>query len=187
MSEYRLASRYAKSLIDLAIEKDQLENVNKDVRYVASLIKEVKEFGLLLKSPIVNTETKNKIFSQLFDGKLDIILQTFLKLLIKKKREQYLPSVIEEFILAYNKYNKITPVYFTTAIPLEPETLNRLRELFVSGSESSNLEVHTEVDENIIGGFIFKYEDKMIDGSIRHQLSKMDDLFVENPYLRKYN
>ena len=53
MSEYRIASRYAKSLLSLADEQGQMEAVNKDMALFSNLIEENRDFELLLKSPIV--------------------------------------------------------------------------------------------------------------------------------------
>jgi F-type H+-transporting ATPase subunit delta len=186
MSAFRLSTRYAKSLIELALERNQLEEVNNDMKYLQEVIKQSRDFRLLLKSPVVNVELKNKIFEELFGQKVSVITMTFLRLMIKKRREEYLTDVICEFIEAYNKHKKITRVFFTTAVPVDEEVLNRLRKLFMDDSGASQIELHTNVDEDIIGGYIFKYEDKMFDGSIRRQLEKMDDSFLINPYIKKF-
>ena len=118
MSEFRLATRYAKSLIELAMEKNQLTEVNNDIRFLQAIIKSSGPFRALLKNPIVNADIKNKIIALVLDQKVATITSTFITLLVNKRREEYLSAVINEFINQYNEHKNITPVYFTTAVPV---------------------------------------------------------------------
>jgi F-type H+-transporting ATPase subunit delta len=70
MSVIRIASRYAKSLIDLAVEQDKLERVLEDVKTFQKAVSN-REFYLLLKSPIINATKKQQIFKALFGDKFD--------------------------------------------------------------------------------------------------------------------
>ena len=59
MPNPRLATRYAKSLIDLAIERGELESVYQDVLFVNQLITKVKEVKVILQSPVIKPEKKS--------------------------------------------------------------------------------------------------------------------------------
>ena len=186
MSEFRLATRYAKSLIELAMEKNQLTEVNNDIRFLQAIIKSSGPFRALLKNPIVNADIKNKIIALVLDQKVATITSTFITLLVNKRREEYLSAVINEFINQYNEHKNITPVYFTTAVPVDQSVLDKLRELFIKRSGVSDIELNTKIDPNIVGGFIFRFQDRLYDASIRRQLEQVDDQFVSNPYFGKF-
>lgn len=185
MSAYRLSNRYAKSLLELAIEKNQLEEVNRDVRFAHDLIQSNHQLQLLLKSPIIHPDQKNKIADKLFGGSFSEITKLFFQLIISKRREEYLQEVLKEFINQYNEYKNITPVYLTTAIPVSDEVRDSIVSFALNEDSMKNIEMHTTVDDSIIGGFVLKYKDKMFDASVHRQLEKMDDAFLTNPYVSK--
>jgi F-type H+-transporting ATPase subunit delta len=87
----RLAGRYAKSLIDLAVERNQLEVVYKDMEYLQAVCKASREFVTLLKSPVIPIEKKNKAITAVTSGKVSELTAAFNKLLVNKNREFYLP------------------------------------------------------------------------------------------------
>jgi len=182
MSDYRIASRYAKSLIDIAIEQNQVEEVNNDIHRIQQLMKSSHRFMVLLKSPVIPPDLKRKVIDELFAKNSHVITLKFLQLLVHKRRESHLENVIKEFIGFYNQYKKVTPVYFTTAVPVDPDVLDKLRSVFTQRTGVKDIELHTHVDEKIVGGFIFRYGDNLIDASVRRQLHKMDVWFAENPY-----
>src|ERR1700722_13589549 len=97
----RLAGRYAKSLIDLSIEKDQLEDVYKDILYMKDLMRLSPEFVTILKSPVITSDKKQKVVDALTAGKIDNITSSFYSLLIKKGREGFLPDIVYAFIEQY--------------------------------------------------------------------------------------
>src|SRR5450432_3955241 len=105
MPNPRLATRYAKSLIDLAIEKDQLENVFADMQWLQAVCKSNRDFVNVLKSPVITGDKKEKIIEAVTGGRVGEITKAFIRLMIRKSRESYLPEVITAFIHQY-KINK---------------------------------------------------------------------------------
>jgi F-type H+-transporting ATPase subunit delta len=70
MPNPRLAHRYAKSLLDLAVEKEQLEQVNKDMLYLQQLTNSSREFLNILRSPIISADKKQSIIDAVTAGKI---------------------------------------------------------------------------------------------------------------------
>ena len=87
MPNPRLAGRYAKSLIDLSIEKGQLEAVYADMKYLQELCKQSREFVNLMRSPIVRNDQKNAIINAITHGKVSEVTAAFNQLLVRKGRE----------------------------------------------------------------------------------------------------
>src|SRR5580692_8626795 len=98
MPNPRLAGRYAKSLIDLAIEKNQLDEVFQDMLFLQKVCSDNKDFVSMLKSPVINADKKEKILEAVTKGKVTVLTALFNKLLIKKGRETYLPEIAKAFI-----------------------------------------------------------------------------------------
>lgn len=183
MSARRIANRYAKSLIDLAIERNSLDRINDDVLSFEEASKN-RDFYLMLKSPIISGDKKKAIFSALFDGKYDKLTLAFLNILVDKGRESILPEVADEFRLLYKKYKRVSTVQITTAVKVGQDTLDAIKKKLVnSSSTEENLEIVTNVDPNIIGGFVAQFEDKIYDASIASKLDALRKRFKGNLYI----
>src|SRR5215203_3876056 len=121
MSNPRLAYRYAKSMIDLSQEKDQLEDVFNDMLLLQTIIKDNREFLGLLRSPVVSPDKKLKVVEAVTTGRVTEITALFNKLLITKGRESALPEVISSFIQQYKELKSIHTVKLTTATPISTD------------------------------------------------------------------
>ncbi len=167
-----VASRYAKSLIDLAVEKGQLEAVYADMLQIKSVCENSKEFVTFLKSPIINSEKKVSALSAAFEGKLNAITSNFLTMLANKRRESILPQITESFIAQYKTQKNILTAIVTSAKGLDEITKQQALAL-VKTQLNGEVELIEKIDANIIGGFILKIGDKQIDKSVSRQLSNL--------------
>jgi F-type H+-transporting ATPase subunit delta len=86
MTNPRLAGRYAKSLLDLAIEQNQVEAVYSDIKLLQSICKTNADFVAMLKSPVIKSHKKEKIIEAVVAGKLSTLTTAFLTLLVNKAR-----------------------------------------------------------------------------------------------------
>jgi len=93
MSVIRIASRYAKSIIDLATERGELDTVLSDMKGMQEAVKN-RDLYLLFKSPIVKSDKKLSVFNAIFDGKLSNLSSEFFKIIMRKGREQYIPEIV---------------------------------------------------------------------------------------------
>src|SRR5690349_962567 len=121
MPNPRLAGRYAKSLIDLAVERGQLEVIYNDMLYLQNLCKSSKEFVNVLRSPVIKSDKKESIIDAITKYNVSSITFAFNKLLISKGREGDLPEIISAFIDQYNEIKGINKVKLTTAVPVSDE------------------------------------------------------------------
>jgi len=185
MSVTRIASRYAKSLLDLAKEQGKLERVLEDIKAFKKAT-EQRDFELVLKSPIVKADKKKAIIKQIFDGKFDPLTMTFMDVILRKGREKYLAPIASEFEEQYKKENHVSTVRLTTAAPLEGESLEVIKmQLKTSSSTDQNVEIETIVDPDIIGGFVIEFDDKLYDASVAHKLELLRKEFAGNAYEKK--
>ena len=167
-----VASRYAKSLIDLSVEKGQLEAVYADMRQVQSVCEDSREFINFLNSPIIKADKKIATIKAIFDGKLNAITSGFLTIVASKRRENVIPEMANEFIEQYRTHKNILTAVVTSANGLDAATKQKALDL-VKSQLNGEVELVEKVDANIIGGFILKIGDKQLDKSVARQLSNM--------------
>ena len=183
MSVTRIASRYAKSLIDLAVEQNKLDKILEDVQSFQEVSKN-RDFYLLMKSPIVNGDKKKEVVKSLFGGKYDELTLAFLNILISKGREAYLPEVAFEFIEQYKKLKHISTVFVTTASPISDDVKKALhKKLAESDITDEHIEIITQVDPELIGGFVLEFGDKIYDASVAQKLRDLKKEFEDNLYI----
>lgn len=184
MSVTRIATRYAKSLIELAIEQDKLEQIHEDMNRLAAVMKN-RDFYLFLKSPIINNDKKNAALEEIAKDRVDQLTLSFVQLLVRKNREVYVPEIVAAFIEEYKKLKKITSLTVTTAGPMSDGVLADLKKkLLASGVTSENLEITTKIDPELIGGFILEFDNKRYDASVTHKLEELKNSFARNPYVK---
>jgi F-type H+-transporting ATPase subunit delta len=179
----RLAGRYAKSLIDLAIEKNQLEAVYTDMLYMNGIMKNSSEFVSILRSPVITGDKKQKVLEALTTGKISQITSSFNRLLITKGRESFLPEITYAFIKQYKDYKGIHSVTLTTAIPVSEEVKNAIIRRLREDAGMKEVELETLVQENIIGGFILEADGRRVDSSIAYDLANLRKEFSNNDFI----
>lgn len=183
MSNPRLAGRYAKSLIDLAIEQHQLDKVYADIKFLQTLCKLNVDFVAMLKSPIIKSDKKGKIIEAVVANNVTELTNAFLKLLVNKTREYNLPEIIEAFVIQYNKLNNIHQVTITTAVPISSDLQNSLVEKIKQSTSFEKIELETEVKDELIGGFTLEMGDVFVDASVLRDLNDVKKQFKTNEYI----
>jgi F-type H+-transporting ATPase subunit delta len=181
----RLATRYAKSLIDLSIEQGSLEKVHEDMQYISGVSKVNKDFVNLLKSPVISQDKKLAILESVTVGKVSELTAIFNRLLIRKGRESNLPEIADAFIEQYKKHKQIYTVNLTTASPVSDELKQEIVNKVKSQTEMRNIDLVTNVNEELIGGFVLQIGDQLIDASILYDLNAMKQQFLNNDFIYK--
>jgi F-type H+-transporting ATPase subunit delta len=186
MSVIRIASRYAKSLLDLADDQKAMDEVVSDMEGFSKMV-ENRDLYLLLKSPIINIGKKAEIFDALFEGKMTKLTKSFLDIVLRKGRESLLPEIAAEFINQYNKMKGVSSVVLTTASPVSAEALEAIKAKLLNSSATDQVvDVETKVDESIIGGFIVEIGDKLIDASVSHKLAELSKAMTNKEYEKAF-
>lgn len=167
-----VASRYAKSLLDLSVEKGQLEAVYADMLQVKNVCENSREFINFLNSPLLKADKKISAMKAVFDGKFNAITSGFLTIVTSKRRESVIPEMANSFIEQYKTHKNILTAIVTSAKGLDDTTRQKALEL-VKSQLSGEIELVEKVDANLIGGFVLKIGDKQLDKSVARQLSNL--------------
>ncbi|RZK52179.1 MAG: ATP synthase F1 subunit delta [Pedobacter sp.] len=178
MSEIKVASRYAKSLIDLAVENDALETSYNDMVLFEKVVDETPELEAILKNPIVPLDKKTGILNGIFADKVSKLTITFFKIVISKGRSAILFATAKQFVQQYNLIKGIVTADVTIATALNAAAKEQIVAIVKRELGANEVIVKEKINEKLIGGFILKVGDKQFDASIASGLSKLKKEFV---------
>ncbi len=185
MQESIVASRYAKSVLQLAKEQNVLEFVVHDMALFAKVCEENRALVSTLRSPIVKHDKKLTILKKLFEGKVNPITISLFEIISRKNREEYLPEIAKECANQYREMRSILSGVVTTSFPINDELRTQFKGI-VTKAYGKEVELTEQVDKDIIGGFILKVGDRQIDESIKNKLQRLKNKFKDNSYVAKY-
>jgi F-type H+-transporting ATPase subunit delta len=181
----RLAGRYAKSILDLAIERGQLEAVYKDMVFLRVICRSNRDLVNLLQSPIIKTDKKRHILEAITAGRISPLTAAFNALLMSKEREKYLPEIAAAFEDQYKAYKGIQTVKLTTAIPIGEDLKQVVLNKVKADRQVQEIDLETEVRAELIGGFMLEIGDELIDASVAFDLRKIKQQFQNNDFIYK--
>lgn len=168
----RVASRYASALLKTALHDSVLDAVRKDVDLLQMSIAASRELANFLKSPIISAEKKAGALKNIYTGKVSPLMLNFLLLLVEKNRERELPQILRSFNEQYNEHRGIVEVQVRSAIELEDAQKQAILGK-VRAYTGKTVEPHYSIDPALIGGFQVQIGDRVLDGSVRHQLDNL--------------
>ena len=175
MKSTKAATRYAKALLDLAVENNKTEQVSANMLALISANNENEEFGSFLNSPIISSEKKNEIFKVLFPN-FESETVSFMELIAKNGRESLLPAIAASFEAQLKEHKGIVTVILTSAVPLDANTKATLLKK-IQGAVKGEIDLKEEIDPELIGGFVIKIGDNRIDASVMNQLKNIKTTF----------
>jgi len=170
----RVVKRYCKALFELALEQDQLETVENDLLRILEIIGQNEDFTAFLASPIVRESQKTQLLTDVFKNQVSPLTNQFLMLLSQKKRSSLLPLIVQHFRAMLLAWRDIVEVELTSVADLNDEQLKRIQ-IHLQEVTGKSVILKKSYDPALIGGFIVKMGDTVIDNSIRNQLNKLHE------------
>ena len=178
----RIATPYAKSLLDLARDREAIDAVMADIEHFRTSARN-EDLRNLLASPVISADKKLNVFNALFGG-YHPITKGFIDIVTSKGREAALVEIGDEFMRIYRQERNITVVKLTSAAPLETVQVERIKsKLVADGLSTNNIELEQRVDASLIGGFVVEVGDRLYDASAKAKLNTLRKEFTGNPYL----
>ncbi len=184
MIEIKLGNRYAKSILRLSEERNEVELVHKDFDLIEATCNSNPDFLSMLRSPLISSEKKQRILNMVFKGRLSEMTQHLIEIIVRKKRERYLYDIAVSYGELYDKSHNITRGVLTSASPLSDAQRKTILEM-VEKQMSTSFKMEEKVDPELIGGFSLKVGDLLFDGSIATRLRDLKKEFLNNPYVKK--
>ncbi|MDZ4839356.1 MAG: ATP synthase F1 subunit delta [Bacteroidota bacterium] len=172
MSNLRVAARYAKSLYELAKEKGQVDAIEANAVNFIKVANESREFLSVLRSPVIFADKKKAIIDRILGDSMHPITKSFITIVVRKNREKVLDLIFKTFIEMVNEDKGIVQAKLITAVKIGAEEKERLTKL-VSDKIHKTIKLQEEINPEILGGFIIKYDDKLLDASVSSRLKAM--------------
>ncbi|MGB0403829.1 MAG: ATP synthase F1 subunit delta [Salibacteraceae bacterium] len=177
----KVARRYAKSLLLLAQERNELENINAEMKSINSVISANKDLKVFLKSPIVKKDKKVNILNQIFADSMGDVVKSFVSIITKNNREYLLYDISVAFLDLYNETNKVVTAQVTSAVELNDDVLSKLKEI-VGVLENNEVKIESKIDSDLIGGVVLRVGDSQIDTSVARQLRELKKELTTEDY-----
>lgn len=184
MSDSRVANRYAKSLIELAVDKKVLDLVAADMQSFARICEANRDFLLMLQNPIIRHDKKLAIFQKAFAGKFQSLTMSFFEIITRKNRESVLYQIAKQFEEQFNELRQIDVAEVITAVALNATLKGEILDS-VSKITGKKVVLVEKIDPTLIGGYLLRVHDIQIDNTISSKLNKLKIKFSQNPYISK--
>ena len=170
-----ISVRYARALLKSAEAKGNAIQVYDNMQVLLQSYIQVPEFRQTINNPMLSVDKKQRLLQTACGEQVINLSCDFIALVLREGRENALQFMAASYISLYRKQNKIISGKLTTAVPVSPQTENRMKQLVMSRT-NGNVEFNTEIAPDIIGGFILEYDTYRMDASVR---TKLHQLLVE--------
>jgi F-type H+-transporting ATPase subunit delta len=177
MADFRILHRYATSLLETTLEKNNLDVITSDIKLLVETLDENRQLQLALESPVIKPETKLSILKEIFETKVSKDSMDFIEFIVIKRREDLLGSIGKRFLELRDEHLGIANVEVSTAVQFSDEQ-KRLLETKLEKILDKKVRLNFKTDVNIVGGFIAKVGDTLYDASIIHQLELLKKQFL---------
>jgi F-type H+-transporting ATPase subunit delta len=178
MKQLKVARRYAQALMDMAEETKNLGRIVTDFELILQMIRESRELGVFLRSPVVKADRKRAILREIVGSQVHQTTQSFLDLLVEKGREDILDQIIGQFFELNDERLGIVSVDVKSATELDEKLRKKIEDRFVQLTKKS-VRTIVHLDPQLKGGFVARLGDTVYDGSIKRQLELLRASFAE--------
>ncbi len=175
----RVATRYAKSLIELAQTQSVDSAVYDEMLAFSGLASESKDLRDLLSNPVVSGQDKAQVLDKVFEG-ASALTKSFVSLVVSRKRESELANIAKVYIQMYDQNKGVIKVSVKSAIALDEKSLEDVKRYLKSLVKEDELQIDNTVDASVIGGMVIQFDDKLLDLSIAKELKEIRKQLIYN-------
>lgn len=167
----KVAQPYAEALLE--ISNDNISSINKEVKLIIDTLQNSSDLKEFFGNPMISSQAKKELIKKLFIDEISTTLLNFLMILADKGRLSLLDSILEKYLELSYKAAKIILAKVVASIALTSEQQEALITKLKSMTKSSEIELLTEVDPNLIGGLTIQIGSQIIDTSLQGQIKQM--------------
>ena len=178
MSDLNISNRYAQALMNLAVEKNSVEKISGDIEFINNTFVASKQLQLMLVNPVIKLEKKISIITELFGSKVSADTFEFMRFVIHKNRENLLFKIVKQFLVLRDK-----KLGLINAVIISPEEIldeqKKDLQMKLESYTQKKVRISFARDEKLVGGFLIKMDDTVIDASLKHQLELLKEKFLK--------
>ena len=174
--EQRVAIRYAQALMDIANERNLIEQFTKDTDLIDQVLEQSKDLRAMLHNPVIRPHMKHTVLQQIFAPHLSKELLNFLELLVRKGRGEMLRSTVREFRKLVDIKQNVLRAKVTSAVELSEAQRTAIQTKLATLTGQKVISSYY-LDPSLKGGFVARIGDTQIDASLKHQLELLREQF----------
>ena len=176
MSANAIARRYAKALVQLAAEESAVEKFHGELAKVEALFSAHPELGSLLSNPAYGIDAKLDTLKDVADRlALSGTIRNFLLLLQERNRMTCLPAIFSCYSILADELSGVVRPVITSAMALGDAQIAEIKAVLEKSTGKKAI-MTVEIDPGLIGGVVTKIGDKVLDGSVKTQLTRIEDI-----------
>jgi F-type H+-transporting ATPase subunit delta len=177
MNESLLAGRYAKALLNQALEEGVAGELYPILRHLSRSIPTAAGWRATVDNPTLSEELRARFVVALAGGTPPELLVRFVELIFAHNREALLGEMARAYVRLYRRHQGITYARITTSRELTPATIEQLRGVLTERF-GGQVELEIIVDAGLIGGFVVRVDGRQMDASIKGQLERIRRQFA---------
>ena len=185
MSYTKITIRYAAAFFDLAEEKGVVENAYEDMVLLGNVCTSNRDFVLMLQNPVIHAEKKSKVITKVFGTSVNKMSLSFMNLMVRKRRERYLPSIAEAFTDLYKASKGIKTAFVTSAVELEKKEKAGVLEILQKLTDKK-IDLVENINKDLLGGFVMNLDDFQVDQSVSTKIKKLKKDFEKNLFIKGF-
>ena len=166
-----ISVRYARALLKTTMEFNNSEDVYKEMQRLAQSYIEVPDLRHTIDNPMLAKETKRQLLSTASGGACELTLR-FFDIVLREDRADMIQFMANSYITLYRKQNNIIRGKLTTAVPVSVDVKSKMQRM-VENMTNGTVEFETEVDADIMGGFVLEYDTYRMDASVKNRLREI--------------
>lgn len=163
---------YAEALLNVASRRNLVPPMIDDANQILQVVAQHPKFQFFLNSPAIEKKEKKEFVEKLLGQKILPPMVNLLFLLIDKGRTAYLSAILRQFLELEQKSRGIFPAKFVSAMALDKSTQEKIKER-LEKIVKAQLRIDFQVNPQIIGGALFKFEDILIDSTLLNGLNQL--------------
>jgi len=164
-----ISVRYARALLKSAVQAKCDDQVYRDMTTLAKAFVDVPKLRSAINNPTVSKDMKKQLLTTACGSEATSLTKRFIELVLKEGRESVMVFIATSYITLYRKQKNIIHGKLITATTVSPATEQKMKEI-VQSKTKGTVEFLTEVNPDIIGGFILEYDTYRMDASVQSQL-----------------
>jgi len=185
LSYTKITLRYAAAFFDLATEKGIVDSSYEDMMLLGNVCTSNHDFVRMLQNPVINAEKKKKVVTHIFETSVNPVSLSFMSLMIRKRRERYLPSIAEAFADLYKTSKGIKTAYVTSAVPLVEHEIAGVLQI-LSKLTDKKIDLVEKTNEALVGGFVINLDNFQVDQSIATKIKELKKDFEKNLFIKGF-
>jgi F-type H+-transporting ATPase subunit delta len=168
MASTRAAIRYAKAILEIADSKKVASEVSNDMALIAKTIKGNLELSSFIENPLIKTDIKKDVVSEVFEA-VNPVTKSLFHLLLENKRFEILDAIATEYNNLFDIMNDVEVAKVTTAFAMDADLEAKVSTKIATFS-NKKITIENTIDPSVIGGFILRIGDKQYNASIANRL-----------------